>query len=315
MGFWGYVNDFKNAASGAWDNVTSGIKWGAGKLEELGSSFIPSGAKEVIDNVTGVTANRQWEQQRDDNLHYYENLVNSMLRAGLNPGMMSGGSAGSMPGTGSAAAGPGNLGVLSGIIEAFSGLQLTEAKAENTRADTQKKVEETTGQKIDNLIKEKVGLDQAYATLGLTNLQSDEKKESINLLVQKYSNLEAERLKTLSETQKIEYENESIKIANDLASKKIEELEALGDYNGRMVTMSESQAANFNGSIKILGLGGTTGVSGNQLTSTQIPLIWYVKAVNPALPAAVRKDYCQRVLWLLREDTGGKMSDLKKQSK
>lgn len=316
MGFWNYVNNFGSTATSAVKHLGSGIRGFTDLISGFNRDLIGSDAEEVLNNITGQTANRQWEEQMEYQRNYYQNMVDSMLKAGLNPGLISGGGAGSMPSGASPSASGQNLGVLGAMIDSLSGARLTGARVLNTEADTEKKVTETYGQKIDNLIKEKVGLDQAYANLGLANLSAEEKRASIPLLVQKYALQEADRLKTLADTDKIKYQAESQRIANELESAKLDELKALGDYNGRMVTLTESQAGSLGASLNLFKLGGgSVSPSLSQMTSTQIPLIWYVKATNKNLSDSERKEYCERILWLLREDIGSKASDLKKSSK
>lgn len=316
MGFWSSLRSLPQNVTSAFKaagNVGNGI---ANAFSGVGKDVLGDDVSEVIDNISGHTANEQWQEQMDYQRNYYQNMVDSMLKAGLNPGLISGGGAGSMPSGASPAASGQNLGVIGAMIDSLAGARLTGARVLNTQADTEKKVTETYGQKIDNMIKEKVGLDQAYANLGLSNLSVEEKRASIPLLVQKYALQEAERLKTLSETDKIKYQAESQKIANELESAKLDELKALGDFNGRMVTLSESQAGSLGASLNFFGLGGgSVSPSLSQMTSTQIPLIWYVKATNKNLSDSERKEYCNRILWLLREDIGSKASDLKKASK
>ena len=261
MAWYDKFSDFGDKFKSGFEKFANGITLG-------GSSDIYGANK----NLLGLQAqdNVEIERQREDTR--YQRLIQDLQSAGLNPSSVLGSSGGAVPSNGVSGSVGSNAGALGAIISSIAESGLTMARKDKTEAETQNINEDTWSKKLDNSIKENVGLLQAYANLDLTHSTTDEKRQAFLLADQQYAINSNKIIQSFNDAEKSSYEKTKVELESKLLKGEFDERSDGMLFSGEIIHISESQLASGKLGVNLKKAGIELGGSGSQSTEHCIPL-------------------------------------------
>lgn len=296
----------------------SGLSWGVNKfmgaVDKIGETLLGPKASAALDNVLGITAQKNIEVEREREDTRYQRLQEDLMAAGINPSSVLGGGA-VTPSNGVSGSVNSNIGALGSIVSALSnaGLQSkqgdkTQAEIDNIKADTTNKMLDSISKRINNDVMRYTAMEKAVQEVTSGYIDQEQKRAATKLIVEQYRNYAQQ---TLTEEQRtLETRARAL-----IEAGKFQEAKSVSHFNNFFVNVSESQLVNAGVDAKFFGNGGSQNLSISQSTTHSIPMSWFVGMQDPTISEAQRTKYRMLVETLLIEDIGEMSEQLDSNSK